>query len=112
MILKPGRFYQTQQNHNLMATDQAAPESRDSRSGKGGKVMGIVNMVNMIMFTKHGRWRYVQVVYKDMIGWIWLPTNIPTHFVFAPVEENQDSMLIDYVKGPFVKPTRPAKPRR
>jgi hypothetical protein len=47
-----------------------------------------------------------------MIGWIWLPTNIPTHFVFAPVEENQDSMLIDYLKGPFVKPTKPAKPRR
>jgi hypothetical protein len=92
-MLKIGRFYQTTQNHNLLASDRAAPESKRDRaapeSKRGGKVMCIVPMGAMVLLTKHGRWRYVQVIYKDMIGFLWLPTNISTHEVFREWAETE-----------------------
>lgn len=109
MILKPGRFYETQQNYNLMASDRAAPASRDARSGHGGKVVGIVSMGDMVMFTKQGRYRYVQVMYKDMTGWIWLPTNVATHLALLPVDSETEPEVEYQKRGPFVKPTSPRR---
>ena len=103
MILKPGMFYQTQQNHNLLASDRAGQDTRH-----GGKVMGIVNMNDLVFVIKQARYRYVQVIYRDMVGYIWLPTNLATNQVFIPVDQNEEGMFKPQ-RGPFVKPTRPAK---
>lgn len=72
--------------------------------------MAIVSMNDLIMFAKHARLRYVQVVYKDMVGYIWLPTNSASHEVFMAVDETDESASFEPVtRGPFVKPTRPAR---
>ena len=106
-MLKIGRFYQTTQNHNLLASDRAGPDTKH-----GGKVMCIVPMGAMVMLTKHGRWRYVQVIYKDMIGFLWLPTNISTHEVLRRTSQEGNhqptlfiqSALQTIARGNFVKP--------
>lgn len=70
--------------------------------------MGIVNMNDLVFVTKRARYRYVQVIYRDMVGYIWLPTNLATNQVFLAVDQNEEDMLKPK-RGPFVKPTRPAK---
>jgi hypothetical protein len=62
--------------------------------------MCIVPMGAMILLTKHGRWRYVQVIYKDMIGFLWLPTNISTDEVLRRTSQegnHQPTLFIQSV---------------
>jgi hypothetical protein len=84
-MFKFGAFYRTTVKHALMASDRAAPATYDWKGKKGGRVMLDLPVGELVMVTKTGRWRYVQVLCRDMIGWIWLPTNLATHMVFDSV---------------------------
>lgn len=103
-----GRFYRTTQNHNLLASDKAGRETREQ-----GKVMAIIPLGSLVLVTKRGRLRFVQVMFQDMIGYIWLNTNVATMSLLEPVDEQEgENDAIESTRGPFVKPTKPANPKR
>ena len=56
---------------------------------KQGHPLVILVPGSLVMFTKHGKWRYVQVILGDMVGWIWCETHltIPGHFAKVSEEE-------------------------
>jgi hypothetical protein len=86
MKLNMGKFYRTVNGHYLWKTDKIGPEL-----SQGNKQMTILLPDTLVMVTKHGKFRYVQVVYEDMVGYVWCATNVPTGEHFREVDlENDD----------------------
>lgn len=83
MIFKTGSFYRTTENHFLFASDHIEPSTR-------GKMMAEIPTGSLIMYIKQGKWRYISVIYQDMIGWVWLPTNRSTHMLFDSVKTSEE----------------------
>jgi hypothetical protein len=92
--LKMGKFYRTASGHYLWKTDRRAPELIDSRTRKPANAhMTILLPDTLVMVTKRGKFRYVQVVYEDMIGYIWCSTNVPIYEHFRELDtENEEEL--------------------
>lgn len=97
-MLKLGKFYRTTQNHYLLATDKKGPDFK-----KGAAVMCTVPLNSLILFTAHGRWRYIQVIFEEQVGYLWIPTNVSTH----------ESLILVNLKDEesHARPVRRDKPR-
>lgn len=71
--LEPGKFYLTREGHNLWKTDERSADHVRN------KVMTILLPGTMVLFTKFGKFRYIQVVFEEMVGYIWCNTNVSVH---------------------------------
>ena len=69
--LQRGKFYRTRESHYLWKTDRMAPVL-----SSGNKNLNILLAGTMVLFTKFGKFRYLQVIHEDMVGYIWCNTNI------------------------------------
>lgn len=84
-MLKTSRFYRTTQNHALLESDRSSPEPKE-----GGKVIAVIPLGSLVFVTKIARFRYVQVIYRDTVGYIWLYTNLCTMSLLEQIETEED----------------------
>lgn len=99
-MLKTSKFYRTTQNHSLLESDRTSHEP-----GHGGKVIGLIPHGSLVFLAKKGRHRFVQVVYGEMVGYIWLYTNFGTMSLLELVE-NEEDMNMDSLAAVRHRKTR------
>jgi hypothetical protein len=87
-MLKTNRFYRTTQNHSLLQSDRTSPEPKE-----GAKVMAVIPLGSLVFLTKKARFRFVQVIYGEMVGYIWLYTNLGTMSLLEPIENEEDMKM-------------------
>jgi hypothetical protein len=44
---------------------------------------------SIVFFVRHGRFRYINVIYGHLIGFLWIPENIGTHTFLYPLQDNE-----------------------
>lgn len=59
---------------------------------------------SLVMFAKKGKFRFIQVLFKDLAGFVWMPLNIPTHLFMDLADLNEEESS----PSPFVRPRRVA----
>jgi len=91
--LEPGKFYLTREGHNLWKTDSSGANRVRNQ------VLKILLPGTMVLFTRFGKFRYIQVVFEDVVGYIWCNTNISVHDHLEPVTEDSLEELQEAMKA-------------
>lgn len=85
--LEPGKFYLTRERHILWKTDEKAANALRN------KVMTTLPPGTLVLFTKFGKYRYLQVVFEEMVGYIWCNANVSVHdHLVLVTEESLEEM--------------------
>lgn len=85
MSLKYGKLFKLKEAQILWKTDK-----RGSDAASGNTVMSYLNAGTLVLVTKHGRFRYVQVVIGELVGYIWCATNRITEQHFEEIHESEE----------------------
>jgi hypothetical protein len=85
-MLKMGKFYKLKYPQQLYRYCIYGPHALGMPKTKN-VVLGTLHQNELVLIAKRARFRYIQIICKDVIGYIWVPINKPTYDVFEPVEE-------------------------
>lgn len=87
MILQPKQLYrlnkQNRDNHYLFKTDECDPYNPTSKD-----VIAQLPANSLMLLTRKGRLRFLQVIYRDTIGFIWIPLNVATHNLLSEAKRD------------------------
>lgn len=86
-VLHYGKFHRVRNGHFLWKQDNCAPDNKDNKS------VSVLLPGSLVLVTKKGRHRYVQVIYEELVGYIWCGTNIPLAEHFQPVSNADEAEL-------------------
>lgn len=85
MTLKYGKLHKVTKSQVLWKTDKCGPSAND-----GNTSIGYLNPETLVLVTKHGRFRYVQVVQGEMIGFIWCAPDKITESHFEEIRNAEE----------------------
>lgn len=100
--LKAGKFYRTMFGHYFWKTDRAGPAPR-----AGNASLMILQPGSLVLFTKFAKFRYIQVVFGEQVGYIWCNTDVALEEHLRGIDLNdpeEQAPILDWnIRGNYAR---------